>query len=237
MTETTHSPKIAVPIIDSHIHLYPTSELSTLAWYQPGNPIGKQHSLTEYTSTTTSQPTLEGFIFVETDRIHDLESGAKDGSGWQHPLMEVSWLRRIALGEPRPGEGHTADQKGLCLAIVPWAPLPNGAEVLERYVAKVRETAGDAWGKVRGFRYLVQDKARGTMVGEGFVEGLRWLGRKGFVFDLGVDMHRAGEWQLDEALEMVRRAHEGVGEEEKVIFVLGRFIVLSAGQVYMLIGR
>jgi L-rhamnono-1,4-lactonase len=34
---------------------------------------------------------------------------------------------------------------------------------------------------------LVQDKVAGTMLGDGFVEGLRWLGRKGFVFDLGVD--------------------------------------------------
>jgi hypothetical protein len=34
-------------------------------------------------------------------------------------------------------------------------------------------TGHEVWGKVRGFRYLVQDKVAGTMLGDGFVEGLR----------------------------------------------------------------
>lgn len=58
----------------------------------------------------------------------------------------------------------------------------------------VRErTRTDAvWRKVRGVRYLLQDKPAGTMLKEGFVEGLKWLGREGLVFDLGVDARSGG---------------------------------------------
>src|SRR5450432_3662218 len=148
--------KTTVPVIDSHIHLYPESELSTLAWCNPGNPIGHQHSVDDYVLATSSCPSLRGFIFLETDRKHELDSGLRDGSGWQYPLMEVSWLRRIATGTPKPGEGHQASQKSLCLAIIPWAPLPSGVEPLKRYTEMVKETAGEeTWAKIRGFRYLV----------------------------------------------------------------------------------
>jgi L-rhamnono-1,4-lactonase len=212
-----------VPIIDSHIHLYPSSELSTLAWHTPSNPIGTQHSLTEYiAATSSSKSSLEGFIFVETDRKHDLQRGVADGSGWECPLMEVDWLKRIALGTPKLGEGHGPEHKDLVLAIVPWAPLPSGVVALEGYVEMVKERAGESWGKIRGWRYLVQDKQQGTMLGGGVLEGLKWLGRKGWAFDVGVDHHRGGDWQLEETLEMVKRAHEGVAEGEKVAFILGK---------------
>lgn len=210
-----------VPIIDSHIHLYPSSELSTLAWCAPGNPIGSQHSLDEYTAATHSYRSLEGFIFVETDRKHDLEAGIRDGTGWEYPLMEVDWLRRIALGEPRPGEGHEVHHKDSVLAIVPWAPLPSGVEALEKYVGMVKEKAGESWGRIKGWRYLVQDKEQGVMVKHDFIEGLRWLGKRGWAFDIGIDHHRGGDWQLEETLEMVKRAHDGIQEAEKVTFILG----------------
>jgi len=68
--------------------------------------------------------------------------------------MEVDWLKRIALGTPKAGEGHTAEQKKLCLAIVPWAPVPSGAEaMLERLKSMLRgalEKSGglDIWSKI-----------------------------------------------------------------------------------------
>jgi L-rhamnono-1,4-lactonase len=61
------------------------------------------------------------------------------------------------------------------------------------------------------------------MLKDGFVEGLRWLGRKGWAFDVGIDHHRGGDWQLEETLEMVKRAHDSIPEAEKVTFVLGKF--------------
>jgi len=219
------NPRPAYPIIDSHIHLFPQSELDTLAWNKPSGPLYKQQSLQDYEAATGSPSSLEGFIFLETDRKNDLELGAKDGSGWQMPLMEVEWLKRIALGTPKDGEGHTAENKKLCLAIIPWAPLPSGAEILERYVAEVESHADGSYTKIRGYRYLVQDKPKGTMLQDGFIEGLQWLGRKGLVFDLGVDQHSGGRWQLEEAVEMIEKAHEGVKEEDKVTIIISERII------------
>lgn len=212
--------QLILPIIDSHIHLYPSSEIDSLAWCTPENPLNGQRSVDEYREATASAPSLLGFIFVETDRKNDLESGAADGSGWEGPLAEVSWIKRVALGQPRDGEGHSADDAKLCLGIVPWAPLPSGVEVMERYLDRVKEEAGDAWPKVKGFRYLVQDKPHGTMLEENFIESVKLLGRRGFVFDVGVDQHRRGKKQLEELVEFVDRVHDGVPEEEKVTLVL-----------------
>ncbi|KAJ4308799.1 L-rhamnono-gamma-lactonase [Fusarium piperis] len=212
--------QLILPIIDSHIHLYPASENDSLAWCSPENPLSGQRSVDEYREATASAPSLLGFIFVETDRKNDLESGAADGSGWEGPLAEVSWIKRVALGQPREGEGHSADDAKLCLGIVPWAPLPSGVEVMERYLDRVKEEAGDAWPKVKGFRYLVQDKPHGTMLEEKFIESVKLLGRRGFVFDVGVDQHRRGKKQLEELVEFVDRVHDGVPEEEKVTLVL-----------------
>lgn len=219
--------QLILPIIDSHIHLYPSSEVDSLAWCTQENPLNGQRSVEEYREATASAPSLLGFIFVETDRKNDLESGAADGSGWEGPLAEVSWIKRVALGQPRDGEGHSADDAKLCLGIVPWAPLPSGVEVMERYLDRVKEEAGDAWPKVKGFRYLVQDKPHGTMLEENFIESVKLLGRRGFVFDVGVDQHRRGKKQLEELVEFVDRVHDGVPEEEKVTLVLSTFEPLS----------
>ena len=216
---------MSYPIIDSHIHLVPKSEIDTFAWETPTGPLYAQHSVDEYVTATNSAPSLEGFIFLEADRKNDLKTGAEDGSGWEFPLMEVDFLKRVALGTPREGEGHSAEQKKLCLAIIPWAPVPSGAEVLERYVKEVEKHAEGTFSKIKGFRYLVQDKAKGTMLQDGFIEGLKWLGKKGYVFDLGVDQHRGGKWQLEEAVEMIRRAHDGVPAPEKVTIIISESIL------------
>ncbi|KAL2828783.1 hypothetical protein BDW59DRAFT_44055 [Aspergillus cavernicola] len=216
---------MSIPIVDSHIHLFPESHLPTLAWYTPGSPgpLGSQHSVDQYQEATSkyiatsvhAQPTyLRGFIFVETDRISSVEES--NGHGWAHVLDEVSFLARIATGNPIAGEGHSADDRYLCLGIIPWAPVSGGAGVLEKYVALVKErTASDGiWDKVCGVRYLVQDKPAGVMLESGFIEGLRWLGRQCLTFDLGVDARQGGIWQLEEAVEMMRRTYEGAEEEK-----------------------
>lgn len=206
-----------VPILDSHIHLFPASELPTLAWNRPGAPLLSQHSVSEYrAASSSSADILAGFIFIETDRKPD------------SALAEVSFLARIAAGRPRAGEGHSGEDRGLCMGIVPWAPVHAGPEALEGYLRSAEETCardgdGAAWGKVKGFRYLLQDKPDGTMLAEGFVQGVRLLGRRGFAFDVGVDLHRRGRGQLEEVVGLVERAHEGVGEGDKVTFILSEF--------------
>ncbi|KAK4121081.1 amidohydrolase 2 [Parathielavia appendiculata] len=210
-------PASTAPIIDSHIHLYPSREIPSLAWCTPSHPLASQHSVAEYLTATgpTTTPNLSGFIFVETDR-HNASS-----TDWTAPLQEIAWMRRLATGTPRSGEGHSAADARLCLGLVPWAPVALGPEKLGAYLeAAEREAGTETWRLVKGFRYLLQDKENGTALGEGFVEGLKVLGRKGYVFDVGVDQHRRGRVQLEELIEMIDRAHEGVEEGEKVVFVL-----------------
>ncbi|KAF3398495.1 L-rhamnono-gamma-lactonase [Penicillium rolfsii] len=204
------------PIVDSHIHLFPASHLPTLAWYSPDSPLGSQHSVDEYRHASSSVSTqsdtaeskyLRGFIFLETDRISSVADDEPNSPGWTHALDEVSFLTRIALGKPVSGEGHDATHKDLCLGIIPWAPVPGGPEALSSYMAKVKERTqmDEVWHKVRGVRYLVQDKPAGVMLQSQFVEGLRWLGEQGLAFDLGVDARSGGLHQLHEAVEMMDR--------------------------------
>ncbi|KAK4452351.1 hypothetical protein QBC34DRAFT_293657, partial [Podospora aff. communis PSN243] len=211
----SNSPSMAVPIIDSHIHLFPEAEISSHGWYTAeSSPFTSRHSVEEYRGQTGSPPQLTGFVFIETDRKND---NSKD---WAAPLQEIDWVRRIVTGQPRSGEGHTAEDGKLCLGIIPWAPVILGADQLEKYLAKAEEAAGPAWGKVKGFRYLLQDKPNGTALNADFIEGLKLLGKKGYVFDLGVDQHRRGRIQLEEAVDMIDQAHDGVDENEKVVFIL-----------------
>lgn len=90
-----------------------------------------------------------------------------------------------------------------------------------------RRTGEEVWGKVRGVRYLVQDKAEGMMLENGFVAGLRWLGREGFVFDLGVDARSGGLGQLREAVEMMGLVYGGLEGGDGVTIVISRFLFLG----------
>ncbi|GFP56093.1 hypothetical protein ACSS6W_006309 [Trichoderma asperelloides] len=222
---STPEERLVLPIIDSHIHIYPESEVPNLAWCTPDHPLSGQFSVDQYKHATRTAPSLLGFIFVETDRKNDIAAIASGDdaaveAGWDGPLKEVRWLKRVALGTPLEGEGHAPEDKSLCLAIVPWAPVVCGAAVLERYIARVQEEAGEAWPKIKGFRYLLQDKPHGTMLEDKFIEGLKYLGKRGFVFEVAIDQHRRGRKQLEETVEMIGRAHEGVPDEEKVTFII-----------------
>ncbi|KAI1622094.1 amidohydrolase [Exophiala viscosa] len=193
------------PIIDSHIHLYPASHLSELNWTGalPTNHVLKrQNSVDEYRSATQGRPNLRGFVFLETDR----KSGLSEHE-WRGALDEVDFLVRIARGVPRSDEGHTPEDARLLLGIVPWAPVPAGAEILARYVKLVQQRCEEKWTVVKGFRYLVQDKPAGLMVQSQFIEGLQWLGNAGFTFDLGVDARSGGLHQPQEACEMMDRVY------------------------------
>jgi L-rhamnono-1,4-lactonase len=198
--------------------LYPKSEVTSLAWYTPENDLaGKQQSVDEFRAATGSPPNLAGFVLVEADRKND------DSKDWTAPLQEIAWMRRIATGQPKEGEGHSAEDARLCLALIPWAPMPLGPEQLSKYFDAAKQEAGPAWDKVKGFRYLLQDKPNGTCLSDAFIDSLKLLGRKGYVFEIGVDQHRRGRHQLEEAVEMIDRAHEGVEEDHKVVFILSKF--------------
>lgn len=215
----------APPFIDSHIHLFPGSEVDSLRWCVPGNALRAQHSVADYLSAldhhAPSQPAanVRGYVFVETDRKSSLSP-----DGWEECFREMDWLRRVGSTAPRSGdqllEGHSAEQAHLMLAIVAWAPVPAGPELLEHYISTALERAGPVGQKVRGWRYLVQAEPDGTMSAEGFVASLRRLGERGEVFDLALDFHRRGGAQLGEALSMLGRVYEGVRKGERVRVVI-----------------
>ncbi|KAJ5902284.1 hypothetical protein N7495_002812 [Penicillium taxi] len=205
------------PIVDSHIHLFPASHLQTLNWYSANHCLASQHSVDQYRqatssiSTSTSNKYLRGFIFLETDRISSLEESVSTvNPGWEHALDEVSFLARIALGEPLEGEGHQTIDQDLCLGIIPWAPVPSGPTVMRKYMAKVylRAKTPHVQRKIRGVRYLVQDKPSGVILQPGFVASIRWLGEAGLSFDLGVDARCGGLHQLREAVQMMKMVYE-----------------------------
>ncbi|KAK4190652.1 hypothetical protein QBC35DRAFT_449103 [Podospora australis] len=207
------------PIIDSHIHLWPKPEVPHHNWYTPDNPLATQNSLEEFraaTSFLSSSGELKGFIVIEADRT------TPTPEDWTHPLEEVSWWSRIANGQPRNGEGHSASDSSLLLGAIPWAPLVLGPEQVEKYLTQAEDAAGpELWKRVKGFRYLLQDKPNGTGLTQEFIDSLKLLGKKGYIFDAGVDQHRRGRIQLEELVEIIDRAHEGVeNEEEKVVFIL-----------------
>lgn len=230
----------AYAIVDSHVHLYPHAEVSSLAWCNEQHPLYGQYSIDEYLRATRdlsdvahSTHNLQGFVFIETDRKSSLETE----SGWEEPLRELDWIKRIADGAPRPGEGHSPQHAPLCLGIVPWAPLPSGSEVMSTYVQKAADQLDSTWRLVKGFRYLVQDKPAGTMLTDPFIDSLKWLGRNGYAFDLGVDARSGGLWQLREAVEMIRKAHEGEPESKKVTIVISTDLIFITCVTTVLMSR
>ncbi|CAG9978692.1 unnamed protein product [Clonostachys byssicola] len=213
---------LGIPVIDSHVHLFPKSEIDSISWLETGHPLDGQYSVEDFRNASKSSPSVSGFVVVENDRIYDLDAGEE---GWEGPLKEISWYRRLALGEPKAGEGHVVENSRLVLGLVPWAPLPNGPAVLETYLDKAKQVAGPAWPKVKGFRYLLQDKAPGTALRQDFVESLKLLGRRRFVFELCVDYHHKGKIQLDDTVELIKRAHADVArQDEQVIVVLNHML-------------
>lgn len=223
---------MTIPIVDSHIHLFAASHLPSLAWYDQDSPLGSQHSVDEYRHATSSISTskavsgekyLRGFIFLETDRRSSISNEVSENcAGWKHALDEISFLTRIAVGDPSQGEGHTPADKDLCLGIVPWAPVPGGPEALCAYMALVKERTKSpmVWRKVRGVRYLFQDKPAGTMTSQDTIQSLRWLGQQGLAFDLGVDARQGGLGQLQEAAKMMEEVYRGIDENESVTIII-----------------
>lgn len=204
-----------LPIIDSHVHLYPKTHANTLSWsenFHSDHSLNGQNSVDEYrAATASSSGTLAGFIFIEADRKSSVEE-----EHWHHVLDEVSFLGRIVKGTPGAGEGHGPSDSELVLGIVPWAPIPAGPAVLEPYLLEIQRRCshvGIDGNIVKGFRYLLQSKPAGTALEIPFIQALHWLGGKGYTFDLGVDSRSGGEHELHEACQMMERVYGGESHE------------------------
>lgn len=214
-------------IIDSHIHLWPghMSNEEGHAWMTPAMPLAKEHILSHYYAaskqdqTTEREYVVEGVVYVETDVRYSCPS--EDLKTWaKGPLDEIRFLRDIVEGNYGERESRTL------LAIVAWAPMDQPTETLEEWLRLAEETAGPkTWKRVKGFRFLLQaitdeKKFRSLVSSEAFISNLKLLGKRGFAFDVGVDQHSGGIWQLELVSRAMTTAHVDVPEEEKVTFIL-----------------
>jgi len=197
-------------LLDSHIHLWPQSGLDSLGWQTKDGPLYSQFSIDEYEHTTQqgkqADDELAGFVFVEADRKFSLNP-----VDWTEPVNEFKYA--LAIWRNEQAEGYTVENSNLLRGFVPWGPIPLGYYGMSEYVNELRELCGseeELRRLLKGFRYLVQDKPSGTCLAEGFVEGVRWCGQNGFVFDLGVDFQHRRKPQLEEALQLVRKTPETV---------------------------
>jgi hypothetical protein len=224
-----------IPILDTHIHLWPSTATSASnhGWMTPGHHLSKRHGISDYLSITSPQPA--GFIYVETDRYlpsaqpsikeSDSDEGVKNKlREWaKEPLEEVKFLRRIVEGTPDEGDGFTVDEAEKMKGVVVYAPFHLSPRVFGLYLDLVKEVAGpELWRRIKGWRYLLQGKGEGAVAKmlkdgeENWVRNLFRLkdlrdGCQAWCFDVGVDNHRDGT----EPMEAVGRLIKAVREREE----------------------
>jgi len=229
----------SMPLAREHLLEDYIASASQIVSLPASAPASKNKSSTHLPPTdehNQPKPHLLGAIYIETDRsLPSLSPNSPPETRYIHPLAEIAFLRSLITSSP-------PTQSPLLLALIPWAPIDEGAAGIERYMALARQVAGEeTWAKVVGFRFLVQgmrehgvfeEKVRS----EAWTEGLRWLGRegrgwrvqrqgdgekekekeRGFVFEVGVDQRQGGTWQLDEFAKCVGRVR-AMEDEDGVI--------------------
>ncbi|KAF2751297.1 hypothetical protein M011DRAFT_395180 [Sporormia fimetaria CBS 119925] len=245
-------------ILDSHVHLWPGTSTSpeNHAWIQPGHIFAKQHGISDYKTVTSSSPVQPaGFIYVETDRYlpaprpnistEELENLTTDNvqklREWAHePLQELRFLRRIVERSPAEGDGFLPSDSDKMVGCVIWAPLHLPQKLFNLYLSIAEEVSGPIlWSKVVGFRYLLQfikqeSTLRDILQSDDWQQNMLRLrkGRngKGWTFDIAVDAHLAGVWQLEAAADMVEKMREleSDGENGRWFTAMKRFAALPA---------
>lgn len=223
------------PIIDSHINLYREADLESLAWCPSSHPLHTEQSLKEYALSVQEPDCLEGFILVEAHR--KFETGSVTVND-QHAIDELRWMSTVASGHVSPEDGLEKGAGNKCLALIPFAPVPLGQVSMEKWLVTTANILGKiAFAKVRGFRYLLQDKPKGTMLEAKFIESLRWMGTHGYAFDLGIDQKDGGRWQLDEAIRMMELAHANIeNDKDKITVVIGMSYLHAKSGLMLIFG-
>ncbi|KAJ8114577.1 hypothetical protein OPT61_g3588 [Boeremia exigua] len=222
-------------ILDSHIHLWPSTSTTSKdhGWMtDPSHFLAKRHGISDYKAVTQSSPAgsaLRGFIYVETDRYlpsktpgvssnaskEEVERALREWA--RAPLEELDFLRRIVEERPQEGDGFEQGDGALMQGAVVWAPFHLSRSVFEVYLAIAEDVAGPRlWEKIVGFRYLLQGKEEGEVnrlvESEEWIENIVSLGKcrggKGWAFDVGVDIHRDGTEPLAAVGAMIQRVRE-----------------------------
>jgi L-rhamnono-1,4-lactonase len=232
-------------LVDSHVHLFELDHVHSLSWMTPTSPLYGQHSVAEYVTTTQQRSRLSesskegprqllGFIFVEADRIKNPPSKLE---GWKYSLQEYSFAASISLGLIPEYVKYSS----LFLGIIPWGPLPYGCVAMQQYERELCALHSEHIAvngverpyKVKGFRHLLQDEPRRTMLGARFLESLRWMGRRGYVFECTVDCRGSQLWQLEEVIEMMGRVNRQIARDEDLVQVVVSKIPPCCPELYV----
>lgn len=170
-------------------------------------------------ATASAKGELKGFVFIETDRISKarpvdcdkarlLSESCVEPSEWKHVLDEVSLVASICDTQESKATGQDAQKSlPLLLGFVPWAPITEGKGVLSQYHSFVlqRCESPSTVSRLKGYRYLFQDKPAGTMLLPSVLNSFLWLAENNLTFDLGVDARSGGLDQLREACVLLTR--------------------------------
>ena len=111
------------------------------------------------------------------------------------------------------------------------APVLHGAAALERYIPRVLDcpslvalTEKLGYAPIKSFRYLLQDSPTGFFRTDRFIEGFRYLGERGYAFDLTLDVtheHTGRTKILDDAVDAIERVHRDQAPEKQTRFIFG----------------
>ena len=193
---------------------------------EENGPLTKQHILDDYYKASEQDPQthVQGVIYIETDRRLQDPNGQEIDQWAAQPIKEIEFLRSIV-----EGQYGSRDSKTL-LGLVPWAPVHQGQDVFEEWLALAEKTAGDAtWQRIKGFRFLVQgitDKKEfeDLVFSDAFLAILRSFNAQGrqYCFDVGIDQHSGGVWQLEDFTKVLEKLYDGVAEDQRVTLIMSK---------------
>ncbi|GAA6064033.1 hypothetical protein JCM10212_001459 [Sporobolomyces blumeae] len=237
------APTLSVPrrlepasLVDAHIHLFDQRQLDQREVTWPLASENRQwsspHGLSEYRTVVQDGGGIErfargkasfgGIVYVQVEAEHDDDDADGSRGGWDASLSEIDTVCKAALES-------TVD----VIALVPWAPVHHGSAALEKYLARlfalpslVAYTDQLGYPPVKAFRYLLQDSPKGFFLEDKFIDGLDFLGKRGFAFDLTLDVtHKetGGPLVLDDAVEAIAKVRELQKEGEQTQFILDHF--------------
>lgn len=184
-------------LIDSHIHLLTLKNQYIWPW-NDDHPLHRNCRLEDYLSEIQDNAIeIEGVVVIEFSPAADMISM----EGCQNAIDEYFYHSRIVSGKLLEEEGSNCHSH-MIKAIIPWAPIPMGADFVEQYIEKLKNETFD---HVKGFRYLLQDKPPKVMLQPKFIESLKWLDKNNYVFDWGIDLRSGGLWQFEETVELFKQ--------------------------------
>lgn len=171
-----HSTELSFEVVDSHIHIFSNVQrCQNLSWLSTTHALNFPHSYKEYEASGTP---ASAAVFVECD--------TRTGTDYENIFEEIT----------------DASNDDRIKAIVTWAPVDSPARLIT-FLDRLSDF--DTRRIVRGVRMLLQDKPDGFCLNEQFIMGIQYIGSRGLLFEVGIDVHKRGILQLAETAQLIKR--------------------------------